>query len=116
MELWGVDVNRRGDLVLDHHRHEDRADRSGDAEPRGEVRAIPDHYLFIAQDAIELRNQPGSSVESLDHLIVPACSGETDALPAAECLAAQDQHGRAGTEVQALLQEGIEDVDLRLAM
>src|SRR6185369_17573888 len=72
-----VDVDGGGDLVLDHHRHEDRARRCRNTEAGRDVRAVPDHHVLVAEDGVELRNEPGSRVETLDHLVVAAGGGET---------------------------------------
>ena len=110
--LGRVDVDRGRDLVLDHHRHEDGARRRADAEARGDVRAVPDHHLLVAQHAVELRDEAGRGVEALHHLVVAAVRGEADALPSAERLAAEDEQRGARAVLKALFEKGVEDVDL----
>ena len=89
--------------------------RRADAEARGDVRAVPDHHLLVAQHAVELRDEAGRGVEALHHLVVAAVRGEADALPSAERLAAEDQQRRARAELQTRLEQRVEDVDLRPA-
>jgi hypothetical protein len=67
-----------------------------------------------ARSAVELRDQSRRRVEALDHLVVAAVRREADAFPAAERLAAEDQQRRARAECETLLEQRVQDVDLRL--
>ncbi len=72
--------------------------------------------MFVAQHAIELRNQTGGSVESLDVFIVAAVRGKSESFPAAESFAAQNEQRSARSELDCLLQKSVENVDLRFAL
>src|ERR1051325_1496231 len=91
-----------------------RAARAG-AGAGGEVRAVPERDLLVAQHVVELGNEPRRGVEALHHLVVAAVRGEAGAFPSAERFAAQNQQRRARAKLQTGLEQRVEDVDLRLA-
>src|SRR5436305_1286365 len=93
--------------------YEDGALRGRYAEAGGKIRPVPDHHLLVAQHTVELRDETRRGVESLHRLVVAAVGGEAGALPSAERLAAEDEQRGAGAEVQTLLEQRVEDVDLR---
>ena len=107
-----IDVNGRGDLVLDHHRNQDRSCRWAYAEPARQIRSVPHHHMLVAQYAVQFRDQAGRGIETLHRFVVAAVSRKPDALPAAESLAAQNEQRGARSEFDGLLEEGVEDVDL----
>ena len=86
--------------------------RRRDAETRGKVGAVPQHHLLAAQDAVELGDQSRGGVESLDQFVVSALRGKADAFPAAERLTAKNEQRGPRAEGEALLEQGVEDVDL----
>ena len=72
--------------------------------------------MFVSQHAIELGNQTWRSIESLHRFVVAAVRGKSETLPAAEGFSAQNQKRGARSKLHRLFEQGVEDVDLRLAL